>query len=292
MTERQSTDRHEQALMAENQRLRCEIEQLRQTTQDLEIALSTIAEHGDLVENHLHTANQQLQAEIAQRQQAEAMLQALIEVLSREKKDLEIIVKTIMEHGDVVDTQWQHKLHEMVLLASMDGLTQIPNRRRFDEHLEQQWKQMAREKNYLSIVLCDIDYFKAYNDTLGHLAGDDCLKQVAQALNNTIKRPTDLLARYGGEEFAAVLPNTDEIGALQVAERMQQAIAQQQFRHPASDISDRITISVGVASAVPLPGQSPLTLLDEADRRLYLAKQNGRDQVVATATLPSKSLSS
>ncbi len=266
-------------LLEELMRLRQEIRQLQAEIQDLHIALSTTAEHGDLIEAQLYETNQQLQAEISVRQKAEAMLHALLEVLSREKSDLEIIVQTIMEHGDVVDTQWSRKLDEITLLAASDGLTQIPNRRHFDQHLAQQWKQMLREQKSLAILLCDIDYFKQYNDAYGHLEGDDCLKLVAQTLYHSARRPYDLVARYGGEEFAAILPGTSWEGAIEVAQRMRTAVAQLEIPHRGSLISPYITVSIGVASLIPSADLDATHLVTIADRHLYQAKQQGRDRI-------------
>ncbi|MBW4519170.1 MAG: diguanylate cyclase [Scytolyngbya sp. HA4215-MV1] len=256
------------------------IEQLRQENQDLKLALSTTAEHGDLVQAQLYKTAVELKAEVSERQRAEFALKTLVEAIAREKDDLTLIIQTIMEHGDVLDMQWYQKLCEVDLLANSDGLTRIANRRRFDEHLERQWKQMARDRTPLSVVLCDIDFFKQYNDTYGHVAGDDCLKQVAQALNSVLNRPSDLVARYGGEEFAAVLPQTGLAGAIAVAERMQSALAHCQIPHQCSVISPYITLSIGVASTLPSNLRSPTSFVDEADRCLYIAKQRGRNQIV------------
>jgi diguanylate cyclase (GGDEF)-like protein len=134
--------------------------------------------------------------------------------------------------------------------------------------------------------MCDVDFFKEYNDRYGHLAGDTCLKQVAQALNSTLYRSPDLLARYGGEEFAAILPQTDLEQALSVAVRMQAAIAQIQILHGGSSIASHLTISIGIASMIPLERLSPSVLLDEADRQLYQAKNQGRNQIVHTTLAP------
>jgi diguanylate cyclase (GGDEF)-like protein len=279
MVESERLTTQEVQLLTENERLRHENEALKRENQDLQIALSTTAQHGDVIELELHEANQKLKAEVVERQRAQATLQALIELISQQKQDLEVIVQTIMEHGDVLDTQWHQKLHEAILLATYDSLTQIANRRRFDDYLEQQWKQMARERSPLAILLCDIDHFKEYNDTYGHLAGDDCLKQVAQTLSSSLKRPSDLVARYGGEEFAAILPQTNLEGALKVAELMQMAIQQLQVPHTQSPVTSHITLSIGVASTTPLPQNPATTLLDMADNALYLAKQRGRNQI-------------
>ncbi|OLP15897.1 GGDEF domain-containing protein [Leptolyngbya sp. 'hensonii'] len=261
-------------------RLQRENERLRQQNYDLHLALSTTAEHGDFIEAQLHATNIQLSAEIVERKRAEVMLQTLLEIISRERDDLEIIVQTIMEHGDVVDAQWQLKLNETLRLADLDGLTQIPNRRRFDVYFDYQWRQMTRDQTPLSVILCDIDCFKQYNDAYGHLAGDDCLRQIAQALHTTLKRPSDLVARYGGEEFVAILPQTDAQGAIQVAEQMQVAIARLQIPHSQSCIAPQVTLSMGIASTIPSPLRSSGSLLDEADQRLYLAKQQGKNQII------------
>jgi diguanylate cyclase (GGDEF)-like protein len=274
-----SGDRPEDPEAKINQ-LQAEIVRLQEENRDLRLALLTTAEHGDCIEAQLHRANQQLQYEVTERQRAQLKLQSLLDLVYQQKDDLEIIVQTIMEHGDLVDTQWHRKLCEANLLASSDGLTQIPNRRRFDEHLNAQWRQMAREGLSLSVILCDIDCFKQYNDSCGHLAGDDCLKLVAQALNRALNRPNDLVARYGGEEFAVVLPNTDRQGAINVAKRLQHTVYKLQIPHPSSPVAPLVTVSMGVASDIPQLERSPSDLLDQADQYLYLAKQQGRNRIV------------
>ncbi|WP_197984993.1 diguanylate cyclase [Leptolyngbya sp. Cla-17] len=267
-------------LMEQIQRLREDVERLKREREDLSIALSTTAEHGDCIEAQLQEANQRLQVEVEVRRRTEITLQALMEAISKRKADLEIVVQTIMEHGDIMDTQWSLKLSEMNKIASIDGLTQIPNRRRFDEHLEHQWKQMTRERSPICLILFDIDHFKQFNDTYGHLAGDDCLKQVAQVLNGCAHRPSDLIARYGGEEFAAILPQTTIEGAMEVAGRVQAEISDLKILHEKSSVSKYLTLSIGIASSIPTLEQSFSKLLDEADQYLYLAKQQGRDRII------------
>lgn len=267
-------------LVDQLQRLREEVERLKREREDLYIALSTTAEHGDCIEAQLQAANQQLKVEVAVRRRTEMTLQTLMEAISKRKADLEIVVQTIMEHGDIMDTQWALKLSEMNKIASIDGLTQIPNRRRFDEHIEYQWKQMTRERSPICLILLDIDHFKQFNDTYGHLAGDDCLKQVAQVLEGCVHRPSDLIARYGGEEFAAILPQTTLEGAIEVAQRVQTEIASLKILHEKSSASNYLTLSIGIASSIPTPEQSFSKLLDEADQYLYLAKQQGRDRII------------
>jgi diguanylate cyclase (GGDEF)-like protein len=130
----------------------------------------------------------------------------------------------------------------------------------------------------LSLILCDIDYFKPYNDTYGHPAGDVCLQQVAQALEQVTQRPADLVARYGGEEFTIVLPDTDLAGAEAIARAIQQALAELGLYHGASPLGQHITLSLGIASLIPTTGQKAQTLIDQADAALYTAKQQGRDR--------------
>ena len=275
----QSSESEALQLMQQIQHLREEVERLKREREDLYIALSTTAEHGDCIEAQLHEANQQLKVEVEVRRRTQMTLQTLIEAISKRKADLEIVVQTIMEHGDIMDTQWALKLSEMNKIASIDGLTQIPNRRRFDEHLEHQWKQMIRERSPICLILFDIDHFKQFNDTYGHLAGDDCLKQVAQVLEGCVQRPSDLIARYGGEEFAAILPQTTIAGAIEVAQRVQTEIANLKIFHEKSSASDYLTLSIGIAGSIPTSTQSFSKLLDEADQYLYLAKQQGRDRI-------------
>ena len=168
---------------------------------------------------------------------------------------------------------------ELERLAIIDSLTKVANRHRFDQYLEQEWSRMRREKLPLSLILCDIDYFKFYNDTYGHQAGDNCLFQVAQALVFCAKRSTDLLARYGGEEFAMILPNTSKEGAVQVGKSMRLAIEKAQIKHQASQVSKYLTISVGVSSCIPDQNSSIKDLIKKADEALYQSKQKGRNQV-------------
>jgi len=169
---------------------------------------------------------------------------------------------------------------ELQRLASLDELTQLFNRRQFDQFLKTEWQRLARERAPLSLILCDIDFFKAYNDTYGHPAGDICLQQVANIIKETVKRPADLVARYGGEEFVVVLPHTDAIGAVQVAEEIRIRIRTLQIAPPGFDYSHGITLSLGVATLVPCLELPPATLIALADQALYQAKATGRDRTV------------
>lgn len=164
-------------------------------------------------------------------------------------------------------------------LATLDGLTQIANRRYFDEYLSKEWLRLLREQEPLSLVFADIDCFKLYNDNYGHLAGDDCLRQVAKAMSCSARRPADLVARYGGEEFAIILPGTPLAGGIRVAKLVQQKIADLQLEHPASKVSDYVTVSMGVACIIPQADFSLETLIAQADKALYQAKKEGRNQI-------------
>ncbi len=169
-------------------------------------------------------------------------------------------------------------------IALVDGLTQIANRRRFDEVLAQEWKRLSRDKKPLSLLIADIDFFKKYNDHYGHQAGDDCLRRVGKALAGAILRPADLVARYGGEEFALILPEADLDAALHVGDRALGVIAELAVEHSYSDISEIVTISVGAATLVPLQDQSPAELIALADKALYQSKSAGRSRVTAAET--------
>jgi adenylate cyclase len=170
-----------------------------------------------------------------------------------------------------------------------DELTRLANRRTFNEWLEREWSRSLRSQGSLALIMCDVDYFKRYNDTYGHPRGDDCLRQVADAIQQAAKRPTDLAARYGGEEFVVLLPNTDAQGALQVARAIQLQVQALQLDHVGSRVSPFVTLSMGVASLVPSADSSPERLVNAADAGLYEAKHKGRNQVVfQVAQLPVK----
>jgi diguanylate cyclase (GGDEF)-like protein len=158
---------------------------------------------------------------------------------------------------------------ELKRLATSDGLTHVANRRHFDEHLQQEWQRMMREQLPMSLILCDIDFFKAYNDTYGHQVGDDCLRKVATVIQKAAKRSVDLAARYGGEEFAVILPNTDLEGAEQVATSIRDSIQNLGVAHD---------VSIGVSCTIPNQIVAPEMLIAAADRALYQAKAEGRDR--------------
>jgi diguanylate cyclase (GGDEF)-like protein len=167
---------------------------------------------------------------------------------------------------------------ELKRLATTDSLTQVANRRHFDEHLHQEWLHAIRSRSFLSLILCDVDYFKRYNDTYGHQRGDECLKQVARAIAQATQRATDLVARYGGEEFGIILPCTDLAGAMRVAEVIRTKIQELQRPHTESEISSFMTVSLGVASILPHASCQPELLIAAADAALYDAKMQGRNR--------------
>jgi diguanylate cyclase (GGDEF)-like protein/PAS domain S-box-containing protein len=164
-------------------------------------------------------------------------------------------------------------------LSTTDGLTELPNRRRFDEFLNREWRRAMRDRSLLSLLLLDIDFFKEFNDHYGHLAGDDCLRQVAQVLKEVVQRPGDLFARYGGDEFACILSETDSKGAVALAERIRERVKAVNIPHFSSSAANYVTLSCGVATMIPESRQAPSDLLRLADGLLYSAKENGRDQV-------------
>ncbi|MBF2079006.1 MAG: diguanylate cyclase [Synechococcales cyanobacterium T60_A2020_003] len=169
---------------------------------------------------------------------------------------------------------------ELERLANLDGLTEVANRRYFDQFLDQEWLRLRRSQHPLSLLMIDIDCFKAYNDTYGHVQGDQILKTVAQLLDGVIRRPTDLVARYGGEEFVIVLPDTDAAGANHLADEILREIHGLAIPHQGSSVKDFLTLSIGLGSQVPAMERSPDDLILQADQALYLAKIQGRDRVV------------
>ncbi|MGP1371297.1 MAG: sensor domain-containing diguanylate cyclase [Almyronema sp.] len=205
----------------------------------------------------LHEKNQQLQREVEERRRAEVTL----EILNCELQQL----------------------------ANLDGLTQVANRRYFNQYLQDHWQRSQIANQPLSLILCDIDCFKQYNDTYGHLEGDKCLQQIAQLLSQTLVSPQGLVARFGGEEFAVVLPNTPAETALLLAEALRQAVWQRAIPHAASRIGQRVTLSLGVATEIPSRLHLPKNLIAAADQALYRAKAAGRNQAIAAEWVLVKS---
>ena len=167
------------------------------------------------------------------------------------------------------------KLSELVLT---DPLTGLANRRHFDQTLASEWDRAAREKHPLGVIMVDIDHFKAFNDSRGHAAGDECLKVVAQALRGHCARPGDLVCRWGGEEFAVILPGTDASGAGHLAHELVEVVRALALEHGKSGVAPCVTISAGAASAQPSDGGSASALVEKADAVLYAAKKAGRNR--------------
>jgi diguanylate cyclase (GGDEF)-like protein len=186
-----------------------------------------------------------------------------------------------------VRTHLTLKLQGDLLRASalVDGLTGVSNRRKFDEDLGADWRHCLREHASLSLILLDIDYFKRYNDRYGHQAGDTCLRSVAKALSDVLRRPYDSIARYGGEEFACLLPKTELKGAIGIAQKMQSRIRDLAIEHLDSDVASVVTISLGVATATPSAELESRSLLEAADKHLYEAKRAGRARVGSAAVI-------
>ena len=175
---------------------------------------------------------------------------------------------------------------KLVLLSNIDSLTGLFNRRYFDENLQIEWKRHQRSELALSLLICDIDYFKKFNDTAGHQEGDECLRLVAEAIKKGTKREMDIPARYGGEEFAVILPLCDETGALQIAEKIAENVKALGIIHPAYEDNRRLSLSIGIMTVIPLYGMDPKILVGGADKAMYFSKQHGRNRITMEKDLP------
>jgi diguanylate cyclase (GGDEF)-like protein/PAS domain S-box-containing protein len=207
----------------------------------------------------------------------------VVHVVRDENGEVEALIGFMFDISERKETEQklldlQKELEE---LSFKDGLTGVPNRRMLDSVLDKEWMSARRDKQPLSILLIDIDFFKQYNDFYGHIVGDDCLKQVAETLSNTATRARDFFARYGGEEFVMVLPETDAEAAQKIAERCQKFIFKLQIPHQQSDVSQLLTISIGTGTIVPTHSHDLRDFIDTVDRALYQAKQQGRNRVQA-----------
>ena len=221
-----------------------------------------------------------------------------LEELKLEKADLEILLDTTTEHADIVETQLHNEIcdrqkaeaalslanQELEKLSVLDSLTQVANRRRFDDYLIQEWQKLQEQVAPLSLILCDIDYFKLYNDNYGHPVGDYCLQQVALAIECVIESTGGLVARYGGEEFGIILPNLDAPQAFKIAQKIAINVNQLHITHEKSLVNDYVTISLGVHSLIPDSQATPELLIALADKALYEAKERGRNQAFLYVT--------
>lgn len=263
------------ALRTLHKELETKNSQLRQEIAERKLMETALKEYRDHLEELVYERtedlvriNKELNQEIEERKLAE-------EALRMAKDELEIQVEARTKELKAAN-------EELRRLSLSDGLTGIANRRYFDDFLEREWNRAIREKAPLSMIMIDIDYFKAFNDTYGHQAGDQCLRAVANVLMTTVKRTVDLVARYGGEEFAIVLPDTDILGAYEVAERVRNNIEILGIEHLKSDNYGFVTISSGIASVIPERNSVPTEIISEADIALYKAKKEGRNKVRIT----------
>ncbi|PLZ92153.1 diguanylate cyclase response regulator [Fischerella muscicola CCMEE 5323] len=210
-------------------------------------------------------------------QRLQMQLQEINQKLLKQNSLLRLEIEK-RRQAEIALQEVNEKLQELALL---DSLTEVANRRYLDDYLQREWQRSAREKTPLAFMLCDIDYFKAYNDTYGHIAGDATLKRVAKAIKTAARRPADLVARYGGEEFAVVLPNTNFYGTVQVAENIQLQLQELKIVHAMSVVSEYLTLSIGITVCIPNNQYSPSNLIATTDQALYQAKQQGRDNYCA-----------
>jgi len=178
---------------------------------------------------------------------------------------------------EVLHKELEEKTRKLENLSSLDCLTGLFNRRYFDDNLMKEWKQAKRDHTPLSLLIVDIDFFKEYTEYYGHLAGDDCLRKVAQGLYEALMRPTDIIARYGGEEFTALLPNTGSEGAQKIARRMMEHVAQLGVFHQGSSVAEMVTVSIGSSALFPTENREAVCLLDFADKALSEVKKSGRN---------------
>ncbi len=238
-----------------------------------------------VLNERLQNFNQALEEKVSLRtqelEQKNCQLETEIQTRLKAQQELQRINRDL----DLANKELDYANHQLRLAVNHDGLTKIANRRRFDEYFEQTWLQALRDQSTLTLILCDIDYFKLFNDTYGHVEGDRCLQQVAETLETVIKRPMDLAARYGGEEFAMILPNTNLQGGLVIAENLLTAIQQLGISHASSPVRDHLTLSIGISTLMPTPERTAQTLLTAADIALYEAKQLGRARIVVNDTL-------
>ena len=211
-------------------------------------------------------------AEVLARVENQLTLRRLQQQLQAQNEQL----KQEIDHRVIAETLLQEANKKLEQLVNLDGLTQLATRRCFDEYLEQEWQRLGREQLPLSLIMCDIDFFKNYNDTYGHVAGDECLRKVSGVIKQSVRRPADLAARYGGEEFVLVLPNTDIEGAVSIAESIRHQLSDLAIPHEDSPVSQFVTLSLGVTCLTPKVDSNPSVLLTAAYYAIYRDKELGR----------------
>lgn len=201
-----------------------------------------------------------------------------------------LVISYLQNTNQILQAKVAEKTSVLNRLAHLDSLTELANRRCFDQVLEQEWRRMERQQKPLALIMCDVDYFKRYNDAYGHQAGDRCLQRIANVINANVRRTGDLATRYGGEEFAVIMPHTDHHQARIVAEKVQRAMLELKIEHDRSDVTDYVTLSIGITSTIPQSLFHPTQLVRFADTALYEAKVKGRNQIIVQ--LPDFSLHS
>lgn len=207
------------------------------------------------------------------------LLKSKVKVFLRLNKQARIIEDKNMELLKLIE-ELKEKEEKISRLVNLDGLTGINNRRSFDEKFEKEWYRCLRNEKEVSLLLMDIDFFKRYNDTYGHLAGDDCLIKVAKEMVKSVARSYDEVFRYGGEEFVVLLPETHHSGAMVIAEKIRKNIENLNIEYNNANIADHVTISLGVSTCIPKNGIDRMSFFDIVDKKLYEAKNNGRNKVV------------
>lgn len=206
----------------------------------------------------------------------------VVHVVRKENGEVDSLIGFMFDISERKRTEEQLAAlrRELEELSFKDGLTGVANRRRFDVLMETEWDNACRNKQPVSVLMLDIDCFKQYNDHYGHLEGDQCLKRVAKLLTVAASRPRDFVARFGGEEFIIVMPDTNETEAYKIASRCRELIASEHIPHKGSDVSKYLTASIGLSTATPKCGDESLRFIEQTDRRMYQAKQRGRNTVV------------
>jgi diguanylate cyclase (GGDEF)-like protein len=205
------------------------------------------------------------------------------------------VIGMVARYKDITERKYAEKTlkeanERLERLSASDGLTQLANRRCFDQTINREWNRLRRTKEPLSLIMSDVDFFKLFNDTYGHQGGDDCLRSVAEAMSAAVQRGGDCVARYGGEEFAVILPGTDAAGAVHVAEKIRLTVESLAIAHSKSQVAGCVTLSLGVAMVIPSDDGTPELLIKWADQALYTAKSSGRNRVVARECPPDASV--